>query len=312
DPQNPTLQLKGLPTPLNPGAIAQPSEQFPPVPPPTEPQPAETRPPRPDTPTANRRTRPPRGSTPPPIPTTKKQPQPQPPLQNPTTCSDSACQHSHGGNSGSTTPTQTNGSNNGNCKYCNCCYCELFGNGGPPQAPVSKNFQEIRARLRRKLKKGKSDGGSDAKDEGRSDNDNVSLETSSPVHHSPEHLLPPQKICDQQQPSLDELVSFIEGQKISEEERSKKAAKRARQKQRKETDKKKSDLVEKQIDPIPETQRMEVEMSKEEEPKYPKDHGGAEGDKNGRKKKKKKAKEVQEEEFYSQKPAQKNSSGDLK
>ena len=42
--------------------------------------------------------------------------------------------------------------------HCLCCYCEVFGHGGPSAAPVSKNYPEMRERLRlllSKKKKGK-------------------------------------------------------------------------------------------------------------------------------------------------------------
>ena len=40
--------------------------------------------------------------------------------------------------------------NNLNNKYCNCCYCEFFGNGGPTNAQANRNTK-IRERLQRKL-----------------------------------------------------------------------------------------------------------------------------------------------------------------
>nr|XP_026690451.1 uncharacterized protein LOC100178109 [Ciona intestinalis] len=293
--------------------------------------PETTRPPRPDTPRSNRRLVPgsPTPTTPPAPPTTKKQPsavppnhqQPSPTHNNQTTnptCTDSACQHAHGANNGSATSTQSgngvngNGTNGSNCKYCNCCYCELFGNGGPPLAPTSKNYQEMRARLRRKLKKGKPE---DGKDDGRSDNDNVSQETTSPVRHSPESLS-----SQINQKSVEELLSFIEGQKTSEEEKSKKAAKRARQKQRKENDKKKtqgSEADSKDHKTAPDVKTVEVEKKLEDDAKMkhqtPKDQVDAEGDKNGKKKKKKKGKDAQEDDLkVSVKIAPKNCSGDAK
>ena len=38
---------------------------------------------------------------------------------------------------------------------CLCCYCEMFGHGGPSAAPVSKNYPEMRERLRLLLSKKK-------------------------------------------------------------------------------------------------------------------------------------------------------------
>ena len=37
--------------------------------------------------------------------------------------------------------------------HCLCCYCEVFGHGGPSAAPVSKNYPEMRERLRLLLSK---------------------------------------------------------------------------------------------------------------------------------------------------------------
>jgi len=62
--------------------------------------------------------------------------------------------------------------------------------------------------------------------DGKADGDGGVLESSSPASHSPDV---------HHEPTLDELLSFIEGK--TAEERSKRAAKRARQKQRKENDK---------------------------------------------------------------------------
>ena len=40
-------------------------------------------------------------------------------------------------------------------KHCACCYCEVFGHGGPSVAPVSRNYPEMRERLRLLLSKKK-------------------------------------------------------------------------------------------------------------------------------------------------------------
>ncbi|TRY54649.1 hypothetical protein DNTS_031192 [Danionella cerebrum] len=36
-------------------------------------------------------------------------------------------------------------------KYCDCCYCEFFGHNAPPAAPTSRNYAEIREKLRSRL-----------------------------------------------------------------------------------------------------------------------------------------------------------------
>uniref|UniRef100_A0A4W3GNH4 FAM193 C-terminal domain-containing protein n=2 Tax=Callorhinchus milii TaxID=7868 RepID=A0A4W3GNH4_CALMI len=42
-------------------------------------------------------------------------------------------------------------------KYCDCCYCEFFGHGPPPAAPTSRNYTEIREKLRTRLTKRKEE-----------------------------------------------------------------------------------------------------------------------------------------------------------
>lgn len=45
----------------------------------------------------------------------------------------------------------------GESRVCDCCYCEVFGHGAPAVAPVSKNYQEMRDRLRLILSKRKAE-----------------------------------------------------------------------------------------------------------------------------------------------------------
>lgn len=40
-----------------------------------------------------------------------------------------------------------------NTRVCDCCYCEVFGHGSAPVAPMSRNYQEMRERLRKRLEK---------------------------------------------------------------------------------------------------------------------------------------------------------------
>ncbi|XP_054995191.1 protein FAM193A isoform X2 [Sorex araneus] len=61
---------------------------------------------------------------------------------------DSCSEHS---SSTSTSTTQKEG------KYCDCCYCEFFGHGGPPAAPTSRNYAEMREKLRLRLTKRKEE-----------------------------------------------------------------------------------------------------------------------------------------------------------
>uniref|UniRef100_H3C5P1 Family with sequence similarity 193 member A n=1 Tax=Tetraodon nigroviridis TaxID=99883 RepID=H3C5P1_TETNG len=59
-----------------------------------------------------------------------------------------SCEHS------SSTSTSTNQKEG---KYCDCCYCEFFGHGGPPAAPTSRNYAEMREKLRLRLTKRKEE-----------------------------------------------------------------------------------------------------------------------------------------------------------
>ncbi|XP_051558831.1 protein FAM193A-like [Myxocyprinus asiaticus] len=61
---------------------------------------------------------------------------------------DSSSEHS------SSTSTSTNQKEG---KYCDCCYCEFFGHGGPPAAPTSRNYAEMREKLRLRLTKRKEE-----------------------------------------------------------------------------------------------------------------------------------------------------------
>ncbi|XP_052342993.1 protein FAM193B-like isoform X1 [Oncorhynchus keta] len=42
-------------------------------------------------------------------------------------------------------------------KYCDCCYCEFFGHNAPPVAPTSRNYTEIREKLRSRLTRRKEE-----------------------------------------------------------------------------------------------------------------------------------------------------------
>ncbi|XP_046851429.1 protein FAM193A-like isoform X2 [Xenia sp. Carnegie-2017] len=101
-------------------------------------------------------------------------------------------------------------SNNG--KYCDCCYCEFFGQGNPPVAQTSHNFVEMREKLRSRLKERKAIDFPD----------------------NPKALR-----CITDTRSVDELLTFING----DEERNvsnktaTKAAKRQRKKQKKAVEK---------------------------------------------------------------------------
>ncbi|XP_040200364.1 protein FAM193B isoform X2 [Rana temporaria] len=42
-------------------------------------------------------------------------------------------------------------------KFCDCCYCEFFGHNTPPPAPTSRNYPEMREKLRSRLTKRKEE-----------------------------------------------------------------------------------------------------------------------------------------------------------
>lgn len=144
-----------------------------------------------------------------------------------TLCADPDCQQHHDDNcdsiddSCSEKSSSTSTSNNQKeGKYCDCCYCEFFGHGTPPVAQTSKNYAEMRERLRRRLKQR-----NEAKQEGGSN------ETQAGSRKDPLEIK-----------GLEELLKFINGNeadgvhtggKTESQQMSSKAAKRARQKQRK-------------------------------------------------------------------------------
>ena len=53
----------------------------------------------------------------------------------------------------STTSTSSTTNQQDNTRVCDCCYCEVFGHGATPVAPTSRNYNEIRERLRQRLSK---------------------------------------------------------------------------------------------------------------------------------------------------------------
>ncbi|XDV37581.1 hypothetical protein PO909_007159 [Leuciscus waleckii] len=93
-------------------------------------------------------------------------------------------------------------------KYCDCCYCEFFGHNAPPAAPTSRNYAEIREKLRSRLTRRKEE---------------------LPQRQDLDPAAPPSAIDHR---DVDELLDFInstEPKPIN----SAKAAKRARHKQKK-------------------------------------------------------------------------------
>jgi len=110
-------------------------------------------------------------------------------------------------------------------KYCDCCYCEFFGHNNAQSAKTSTNYAEMKDRLRKKLKKR-----NESKHKGGSPK-NV-IEDNEDEEESKKDPL--------EKKGLEGLLSFINGTDEQNQEQSKKdrefsakAAKRARQKQKK-------------------------------------------------------------------------------
>ncbi|GFR68768.1 family with sequence similarity 193, member A [Elysia marginata] len=113
--------------------------------------------------------------------------------------------------------SSTTTSNQKEGKYCDCCYCEFFGHNNGTSAKTSTNYIETKDRLRKKLKNRQSEGKNGMKKDLCNDNTHDPLEKK----------------------GLEGLLRFINGTddvsecKTKAKEISAKAAKRARQKQKK-------------------------------------------------------------------------------
>jgi hypothetical protein len=94
--------------------------------------------------------------------------------------------------SSSTTGAGGGGGEGSSRRYCPCCYCELFGNNGPPPLPTSHNFTKQRDKMRHKLEEKRRE-----KEQNRPYN---------PQHDNSETDSRP----------LDELLAFIEGDEEGE------------------------------------------------------------------------------------------------
>ncbi|XP_074640905.1 uncharacterized protein LOC141898735 [Tubulanus polymorphus] len=166
--------------------------------------------------------------------------------------------------------SSTSTSNQKDSKYCDCCYCEFFGHGNPPVAPTSRNYTEMRDRLRLRLKKKKNGECKPSPD--RTPTKISSLPPMSYACSSATTVIPNQclktaaatpttatslqthqlSVSQTQSPvsssedkrgldELDELIKFINGGNEEQKKVSSKAAKRARQKQRKAEEKAKKE-----------------------------------------------------------------------
>ncbi|XP_076830139.1 protein FAM193A isoform X2 [Brachyhypopomus gauderio] len=141
---------------------------------------------------------------------------------------DSCSEHS------SSTSTSTNQKEG---KYCDCCYCEFFGHGGPPAAPTSRNYAEMREKLRLRLTKRKEE--QPKKEEPGVERDGLE------DHRKVEDLL--------------QFINSADSKRTS----SSKAAKRARHKQKKLEEKARVEAVAREQ--LLEAQREEEEVSLKQE-----------------------------------------------
>ncbi|BFY98299.1 hypothetical protein BsWGS_01340 [Bradybaena similaris] len=141
--------------------------------------------------------------------------------------------------------SSTSTSNQKEGKYCDCCYCEFFGHSNTQVAKTSTNYIEMKDRLRKKLKKR-----SESKHKQGTPKNGFILDGGT---DEPDPL---------EKKGLDGLLNFINGtdkeghRKDLEKELTAKAAKRARQKQKKLEEKarqaKSSSPTDKHIQPEPE------------------------------------------------------------
>ncbi|XP_014486001.1 PREDICTED: uncharacterized protein LOC106750284 isoform X4 [Dinoponera quadriceps] len=155
-------------------------------------------------------------------------------------------------------------------RHCDCCYCEVFGHGVPSVAPVSRNYNEMRERLRqlltkKKAKKCKAAGCSPPKSPSGSSPHNANSESkganSVPRSNTPISTASTVQQDQRDQRNLEELLEFIEGNHNSKKDNNKKAEKKARQKQRKLEEKMKKDRQEAQRQKLIELQKKTPEVT---------------------------------------------------
>ncbi|XP_013395019.1 protein FAM193A isoform X2 [Lingula anatina] len=175
-----------------------------------------------------------------------------------TGCADPECDGHHDDtydeDSCSEQSSSTSTSNQKDGKYCDCCYCEFFGHGNPPNAPTSKNFLEMRDRLRLKLKR-KNEYHPDREEREECQHQEIQLLQQQPHKQEPAQPQPHEDPVTRM--GLEELVNFINGgDSNGEKQLSAKAAKRARQKQKK---------AEERARKLAEQQEREKEQKRKEE-----------------------------------------------
>ncbi|KAG9347031.1 hypothetical protein JZ751_005958 [Albula glossodonta] len=162
---------------------------------------------------------------------------------------DSCSEHS------SSTSTSTNQKEG---KYCDCCYCEFFGHGGPPAAPTSRNYAEMREKLRLRLTKRKEE-----------------------QPKRDDHLLDRESVEDHR--NVEDLLQFINSED-SKPTSSSRSAKRARHKQKKEAEAREREEEQRRKDEEEEEEALRQELLRLQELQQLR---------NAKKKKKERAREAQ-------------------
>ncbi|XP_076678686.1 uncharacterized protein LOC143374415 isoform X2 [Andrena cerasifolii] len=156
-------------------------------------------------------------------------------------------------------------------RHCDCCYCEVFGHGVPSVAPVSRNYNEIRERLRQLLTKKKAKKCKAACSPSKSSSESLLANTNTEIKaitNSAARSNTPVSTASTVQPDqqrdqrdLEELLEFIEGNQNGKKDNNKKAEKKARQKQRKLEEKLKRDRQEAERQKLIELQKKTPEVT---------------------------------------------------
>ncbi|XP_076651580.1 uncharacterized protein LOC143358372 isoform X1 [Halictus rubicundus] len=154
-------------------------------------------------------------------------------------------------------------------RHCDCCYCEVFGHGVPSVAPVSRNYNEMRERLRQLLTKKKAKKCKATCSPSKSSSEsstNTNPETKTVANTAPRSNTPVSATLTVQQDQrdqrdLEELLEFIEGNQNGKKDNNKKAEKKARQKQRKVEEKLKRDRHEAERQKLIELQKKTPEVT---------------------------------------------------
>lgn len=117
----------------------------------------------------------------------------------------------------------------GQTRVCDCCYCEVFGHGASPMAPTSRNYAEMRERLRQRLSKKREECNKTCPDDSSNDkggggagvttNDVSSANNNNHLNNSNFNTKTSSNhVADQR--NLDELLEFINGRSTKDNDKS--------------------------------------------------------------------------------------------